>query len=98
MGLEVYNLNELVFTGMAVTHIACTTSLGGGRGTSFVAQTFMELDSTKAGLVTPSRRRSPYKENYLTRASTWRVALLGEMAWQIAHCQMGWEVGPPMPL
>ena len=50
---------------MGVTHIAYTTSSGGGRGTSFIAQTFLELDSTKAGLVTPSRRRSQYKKMIL---------------------------------
>lgn len=98
MGLEVYNLNEPIFPDMELTHIAYTTSLGGGRGTSFVAQTFLELDSTKAGLETLSCRRSHHQEIYLTWVSAWRVALLGERVWQIAYSQMDWQVGLPFSL
>jgi hypothetical protein len=54
---------------MGVTHIAYTTSSGGGRGTSFIAQTFLELGSTKVDLVTRHVEGHSTKED-LTRAST----------------------------
>jgi hypothetical protein len=67
MGLEVYNSNELGFVATGVTYMEYTTSLAGGRGTSFgcVAQTFLELGPIEACLVTPSHWESQYKKLHL---------------------------------